>query len=36
MARELLSDINEMGMPVGSELLDTIRRVILMKQACPG
>ena len=27
MARELMSDINEMGMPVGGELLDTIRYV---------
>jgi 3-deoxy-7-phosphoheptulonate synthase len=25
MGRELLRDINEMGMPVGCELLDTIR-----------
>jgi 3-deoxy-7-phosphoheptulonate synthase len=25
MARELLCDINAMGMPVGCELLDTIR-----------
>ena len=27
MARELLCDLNEMGMPVGCELLDTIRWV---------
>lgn len=27
MARELLCDINAMGMPVGCELLDTIRYV---------
>lgn len=28
MARELLRDINEMGMPIGCELLDTIRSVV--------
>ncbi len=28
MARELLCEINEMGMPVGCELLDTIRWVL--------